>query len=122
MAANHTAPIKFADLPSMKATVIVTCMDPRADPKDFWDPKESGNVAIIRNVGGTATEDVLRSIRFLAGVMSNGRNTVGAVAVVHHTDCGLSHFSDVEVKEGLKKQVGLEGLRATEVDSMKFSD
>ena len=101
----------------MKAMMILSCMDPRADPRDFWN---TGAIPIVRNVGGIATEDALRSIRFLAGVMSNGRNTVGAVAVVHHTDCGLSCHSEEDVRGGLKRQVGLEGQRAKEVDGMGF--
>ena len=52
--------------------------------------------------------------------MAMGENTVGAVAVVHHTDCGLRNFSNEQVRDLLKKRVGLEGERAKEVDGMDF--
>lgn len=66
------------------------------------------------------TEDVLRSIRTLTGIMSNGRNTVGAVAVVHHTDCGLANFGNGEVANLLKQHAHLEGETAKEVERMDF--
>lgn len=102
--------------------MIVSCMDPRANPAEFWDFSEASPAlpAILRNAGGRVTEDVLRSIRVLSGIMANGRNTVGAVAVVHHADCGLRNFSNDQVKELLKERVGLEGERAREVDGLEF--
>jgi carbonic anhydrase len=60
----------------------------------------------------------LRSIRTLSGIMSNGKNTVGAVAVVHHTDCGLLNHSNESVREHLKINANLSGDRAKEVDGM----
>ena len=94
-------------------------MDPRADPRDFWDfgPYKPG---ILSNAGGRATEDVMRSIRTLSGIMADGDNTVGAVAVVHHTDCGLWNCSNARVAETLKEHSGLSGDRAAEVDKMDF--
>ncbi|KAK3108038.1 hypothetical protein LTR53_017796 [Teratosphaeriaceae sp. CCFEE 6253] len=130
---NYSAshPIKFSDFPVEKAIMIVTCMDPRSNAHEFWQlPFGPG---ILRNAGGRATPDVLRSIRALSVVMSHGKSTVGAVAVVHHTDCGLLHdpatggpnFSNEFVREKLQKRVegdeeliqGLEG-----VDFGSFSD
>ncbi len=94
-------------------------MDPRANPNEFWGFGESGPI-IVRNAGGRAV-DALRSLRVLAAVMSNGRNTLGAVAIVHHTDCGLCNFSNERIRELLKLRVGLEGEKAAEVDRMEFS-
>lgn len=61
----------------MKAALIVSCMDPRSDPTHFWNLGEDGP-PVVRNGGGRVTEDTLRSIRLLAGVMGYGKNTVGA--------------------------------------------
>jgi carbonic anhydrase len=94
-------------------------MDPRCNPNEFWKFSEEGP-AVIRNAGGRVTEDTLRSIRVLSGIMSNGRNTVGAVAVVHHRDCGLLNFSNEKVKEQLKIKAELNEQRAKEVDRMEF--
>lgn len=95
-------------------------MDPRANPSEFWNLSEKDGVGILRNAGGRVTEDVLRSVRVLAGVMGYGKNTVGVVAVVHHTDCGLKCFGNGEVAALLKVRSGLEGERAKEVDGMDF--
>ena len=102
--------------------MIVSCMDPRANPNEFWNFSEESlaKPGVIRNAGGRVTEDTLRSIRVLSAVMGYGQNTVGAVAVLHHTDCGLRNFSDEKVRTLLKEHVGLEGERAKEVDKMDF--
>lgn len=121
-ASTHPPSIPFASFPNMKATMILSCMDPRASPAEFWSFSEAGPVlpAIIRNAGGRVTEDTLRSIRTLSAIMSYGKNTVGCVAVVHHTDCGLRNFGDGEVKELLKVRSELSGTGASEVDQMDF--
>lgn len=122
VARNHQPMIRFSDFPNEKALMVISCMDPRANPNEFWNfgygsPSMPG---VLRNAGGRVTEDVLRSIRALSGIMSFGQNTVGAVAVVHHKDCGLRNFSNEQVAENLKKQAGLDGERAKEVDKMDF--
>jgi carbonic anhydrase len=109
--------VYFSEIENMKATVILTCMDPRADPKDFW---KYGDAACIRNVGGCATEDALKSIRFLAGVMSDRRNTVGVVAVVHHTDCGLHGYSEDEIRASLAKQAKLDDGMVEKLEEKPF--
>lgn len=116
-AQSYTPAPSFAQFPNIKAAMIVSCMDPRANPTDFWS---LNGQAVLRNAGGRVTEDVLRSIRVLAGIMSNGRNTVGAVAVVHHTDCGLRNFSNERVRSLLKDRASLDAERAAEVDKMDF--
>ncbi|KAK1071781.1 hypothetical protein LTR12_008584 [Friedmanniomyces endolithicus] len=91
--------MRFSEFPNSKATMILTCMDPRSNPYEFWNLPFGP--AITRNAGGRATEDALRSMRVLSTIMANGENTLGAVAVVHHTDCGLHHgpnFSDEFIK------------------------
>ena len=122
VAQNHQPMIRFQDFPNVKATMVISCMDPRANPNEFWNfgygsPQMPG---VLRNAGGRVTEDVLRSIRTLAGIMGNGKNTVGAVAVVHHADCGLRVNSNEKVAAGLKDHAGLTGERADEVDKMDF--
>ena len=103
----------------MTAGIVVSCMDPRANPNEFFNFGEAGP-AVIRNAGGRVTDDVLRSIRILAGIMSCGQNTVGAVMVVHHSDCGLKMYSNDEIAHHLKERTHLEGERAAEVDKMDF--
>ncbi|KAF4451659.1 carbonic anhydrase [Fusarium austroafricanum] len=52
---------------------------------------------MIRNAGGRAM-DAVRTISAL--------QTIGAaktVLVVHHTDCGMSHFSDADIRQAMLK-------------------
>jgi carbonic anhydrase len=107
-------------MPDQKALVILTCMDPRTEVRDFW--KTPFGPAIFRNAGGRATADVLRSLRILASVMAGGKNTLGAVAVIHHTDCGLINF-DKEFLDGkLKDRVGNDPKLVNEIEHMHHGD
>ncbi|KAK5165941.1 uncharacterized protein LTR77_008865 [Saxophila tyrrhenica] len=112
----------FSAFPNVKATMVISCMDPRANPNEFWAFSETSPVqpAVLRNAGGRVTEDTLRSIRVLSGIMGNGKNTVGAVAVVHHADCGLRNFSDERVGELLGERAGLDEGKKGEVGGMWF--
>ncbi|KAK7747444.1 hypothetical protein SLS53_001699 [Cytospora paraplurivora] len=58
---------------------VLTCLDPRCVPENYFGPDFHGGV--FRNAGGRVTEDVIRSftvLRVLAGLKN--------VAVVHHTE------------------------------------
>ncbi|KAF1988680.1 carbonic anhydrase [Aulographum hederae CBS 113979] len=80
-----------------KATIVLTCVDPRSVPEQFFGPKFDGGV--LRNAGGRASADVVRSIAFLRSLAF-----VKTVAVVHHTDCGMTHLTDEEAtKEALER-------------------
>ncbi|CAJ2511114.1 Uu.00g067390.m01.CDS01 [Anthostomella pinea] len=114
---NHKGNWKFSESLDQKAVMILSCMDPRADPASFWDLEQGPG--IIRNAGGRA-KDALRSIEVLSTIMSNGKNTVGAVAVVHHTDCGLLNFSDEFIKNKLKERTSDSPDLAGEIDAMEF--
>ncbi|TKA66838.1 hypothetical protein B0A55_08818 [Friedmanniomyces simplex] len=116
--AQHPNNIRFDQFPNAKAMIILTCMDPRSNPYEFW--KVEFGPAIIRNAGGRATEDALRSMRVLSSIMANGENTLGAVAVVHHTDCGLHHglnFGNEFIRKKLAERVP---ELAGEVEKMDF--
>ncbi|PSR74896.1 carbonic anhydrase [Coniella lustricola] len=77
---------------SGKMTVVLTCLDPRCVPETFFGPSFNG--AVIRNAGGRATDDAVRSLsvlRALAGLTT--------VAVVHHADCGVTHVTTQEITD-----------------------
>ncbi|OQO03144.1 hypothetical protein B0A48_11399 [Cryoendolithus antarcticus] len=103
-ASAHSPSPSFKDFPDQKAVLVLTCLDPRCEPHHFWDLPADMGPGIMRNAGGRVTEDVLRSIRVISTIMSYGRNTVGAVVIVHHTDCGMINFSDDFVKGKLKER------------------
>jgi carbonic anhydrase len=81
-------------LPPAKRLAIVTCMDARLDPAKFAGLAE-GDAHIIRNAGGRASDDAIRSL-----VISYKLLGTSEFFVIHHTDCGMCFFSD-EVMRGL---------------------
>ena len=49
-------------------------MDPRSNPNELWGITESNpGAAVLRNAGGRVTEDVLRSLRVLGGIIGYGK-------------------------------------------------
>ncbi|TBU43129.1 carbonic anhydrase [Dichomitus squalens] len=75
-------------------TVIVTCVDPRVSPDQFFGLK-LGDAIVIRNTGGRV-ESALKEIAVLDSLL--GHDTLKQLLIVHHTDCGASHFKDAAVK------------------------
>lgn len=65
---------------------LVTCLDPRCVPENFFGPNMAGGV--FRNAGGRATDDAIRSITALRALV--GMQTI---VVVHHTGRYL-HYLD----------------------------
>lgn len=123
--------ITFAEFPNVKATMIISCMDGRSDPADYWQlRKVTQPVLAVRTAGGRAS-DALRSIRVLSSVMAMGENTVGTVAVVHHTDCGLANFDNKFIRNQIRSRNGshltqhqldeLEELECGEIKDMERS-
>src|ERR1700743_1164105 len=83
--------------PPAKRVAIVTCMDPRLDPAKFLGLSE-GDAHIIRNAGGRASDDAIRSL-----VISYKLLGTKEFFVIHHTECGMELFTD-EVIRGLLAQ------------------
>ena len=73
---------------------ILTCMDARLDPAKFAGLAE-GDAHVIRNAGGRATDDAIRSL-----VISSKLLRTREWFVIHHTDCGMQLSTD-EIMGGL---------------------
>jgi carbonic anhydrase len=93
MAANAKYVAGFGDkgqlaMPPARRFAILTCMDARLDPAKYAGLAE-GDAHVVRNAGGRATDDAIRSL-----VISH--KLLGTVEwfVVHHTDCGMELFSE----------------------------
>ena len=115
---NFKGTIPFDQFPDQKAALILTCMDPRSNPYDFWGiPFGAG---VLRNAGGRVTDDALRSMQVLSAIMANGKNTLGVVAVVHHTNCGLVCFENKYIAEKLKERTSDRPELAAEIDKRDF--
>lgn len=81
-------------MPPARRFAILTCMDARLDPAKFAGLSE-GDAHVIRNAGGRASDDAIRSL-----VISYKLLGTQEWFVVHHTDCGMETFTD-DVMRGL---------------------
>ena len=81
-------------LPPARRFAILTCMDARLDPAKYAGLAE-GDAHVIRNAGGRASDDAIRSL-----VISYKLLGTREFFVIHHTNCGMGFFSN-EVMRGL---------------------
>lgn len=81
-------------MPPGRHFAILTCMDARLDPAKYAGLAE-GDAHVIRNAGGRASDDAIRSL-----VISYKLLGTREWFVIHHTDCGMETFTD-EVMRGL---------------------
>lgn len=99
LSANQQYVAGFGDkgslaLPPARAFAILTCMDARLDPAKYAGLAE-GDAHVIRNAGGRASDDAIRSL-----VISYKLLGTGEFFVIHHTDCGMEFFTN-DVIRGL---------------------
>lgn len=88
-------------LPPGKKVAVLACMDARLDPAKALGLEE-GDAHVIRNAGGVASEDAIRSL-----VISQRLLGTESIVLVHHTDCGMETFSDDAVKDQILADTGL---------------
>lgn len=99
LAANQRYAADFGDkaklaMPPARHFAILTCMDARLDPAKFAGLAE-GDAHVIRNAGGRASDDAIRSL-----VISYKLLGTREWFVIHHTNCGMEFFTN-EVIRGL---------------------
>ena len=75
-------------IPPARHFTILTCMDARLDPAKYAGLSE-GDAHIIRNAGGRASDDALRSLTISYKLLGTNE-----FFVIHHTDCGMLFFTD----------------------------
>ena len=75
-------------LPPARRFAILTCMDARLDPAKYAGLSE-GDAHVIRNAGGRASDDAIRSL-----VISYKLLGTAEWFVIHHTDCGMEYFTN----------------------------
>src|SRR5512134_1591179 len=93
MAANEAYARDFGDrsklaMPPARRFAILTCMDARLQPSRFAGLAE-GDAHVIRNAGGRASDDAIRSL-----VISYKLLGTREWFVIHHTNCGMEYFTD----------------------------
>lgn len=79
-------------LPPARKIAILTCMDARLDPAAFAGLKE-GDAHVIRNAGGRASDDAIRSL-----VISYKLLGTREWYVIHHSNCGMEFFTDSSIR------------------------
>ena len=74
-------------MPPARRFAILTCMDARLDPAKYAGLRK-GDAHVIRNAGGRASDDAIRSL-----VISYKLLGTQEWFVVHHTNCGMEFFT-----------------------------
>ena len=98
-------------MPPARGFAILTCMDARLDPAKYAGLAE-GDAHIIRNAGGRASDDAIRSL-----VISYKLLGTREWFVVHHSDCGMETFTDEVMRDLLGKS-----LKTASFDGKAWSD
>lgn len=98
-------------LPPARSFAILTCMDARLDPAKYAGLAE-GDAHVIRNAGGRASDDAIRSL-----VISYKLLGTREFFVIHHTDCGMEFFSN-DIMRGLLAS----SLETAQLTSSGFRD
>ena len=97
-------------LPPARRFAILTCMDARLDPAKYAGLSE-GDAHVIRNAGGRASDDAIRSL-----VISYKLLGTQEWFVIHHTNCGMEFFDDETMRSLLGQsletaELGADGFR-----------
>ncbi|MFB3776266.1 MAG: beta-class carbonic anhydrase [Bryobacteraceae bacterium] len=91
-------------MPPSRKLAVLACMDARLMVDQVLGLK-SGEAHVIRNAGGIATEDAVRSL-----IISHHLLGTQEFAVINHTDCGMLTFKDEELAARLQKETGAAAL------------
>ena len=86
-------------LPPAKKVAVLACMDARLDVHKILGLDE-GEAHVIRNAGGVATDDAIRSLTISQRLLGTTE-----IILIHHTDCGMVTFKDDDVKSGRLNEV-----------------
>ncbi|HWO57603.1 MAG TPA: carbonic anhydrase [bacterium] len=86
-------------MPPARRFAVLTCMDARLDPAKFAGLAE-GDAHVIRNAGGRASDDAIRSL-----VISYKLLGTREWFVIHHSDCGMETFTDDVIADLLARSL-----------------
>ncbi|MGH9020194.1 MAG: beta-class carbonic anhydrase [Acidimicrobiales bacterium] len=88
------------DTSPRRRLAVLTCMDSRLDLFGALG-LDLGEVHLIRNAGGQATEDAVRSL-----LLSQRLLGTRAIMVIHHTRCGLESFEEATLAADVERDAG----------------
>lgn len=94
-------------IPPSRKLAVLACMDARLTVEEFLG-LGTGDSHIIRNAGGIATDDAIRSL-----IISHELLGTQEFLVINHTDCGMLTFTDEELQKKLadKYKADVSGLK-----------
>lgn len=98
-------------MPPARQFAILTCMDARLDPAKFAGLAE-GDAHVIRNAGGRASDDAIRSL-----VISHKLLGTKEWFVIHHSDCGMLTFTNEIMRDLLARS-----LETAQIHNGKWQD
>jgi carbonic anhydrase len=96
----------------LSGLAILACMDARLDVEEALGLR-TGDAHVIRNAGGQASDDAIRSL-----IVSQQLLGTNEVLVIGHTGCGLLGADESELRTRLEQQTG----QALDVDFGSFED
>ncbi len=103
-------------IPPSRKVAVLACMDARLDIHKILG-LEAGEAHVIRNAGGVATEDAIRSLLISQRLLGTEE-----IVLIHHTDCGMLTFTDdalrkeIQSETGIRPPFALEGFQNIEED------
>jgi len=100
-------------MPPARHVAVLTCMDARLLPSRFLGLEE-GDAHVIRNAGGRASDDAIRSLAISQQLLGTNE-----VVVIHHTDCGMLTFSNEDLRKKLKQELNAD---AEHIDFLPFKN
>jgi carbonic anhydrase len=87
-------------MPPARKLAVLACMDARLTVEKFLG-LDTGEAHIIRNAGGIASDDAVRSL-----IISHHLLGTQEFLIINHTDCGMLTFKDDELRDRLEKETG----------------
>lgn len=84
--------------PPKRKLAIISCMDARLNVENALG-LNTGDAHIIRNAGGIATEDAIRSL-----IISHELLGTSEFLIINHLDCGMLKFKDQDLRDKLKEK------------------
>lgn len=92
--------------PPARQILVLTCMDARIDPIKTLG-LDIGDAHVVRNAGGRASGDALRSITISQRLLGTKE-----VHIIHHTDCGMLTFKNDDLVAKIEADLGTEAKDA----------
>jgi carbonic anhydrase len=96
-----------------KPVLVLTCIDARLDPGRMLG-LDIGDAHVVRNAGGRATDDAVRSALISSWLLGTRE-----FLVIHHTDCGMTKFTDDVLHDKIREATGVD---VSDEEYLSFTD